>query len=329
VKPFTYARAADVASAVVMARHQPGMRFLGGGTNLLDLMKMGVETPTYLLDVSRLPCCEVEEVRGGARIGAMARNSDVADHRLIRERYPVLAEALVAGASPQLRNMATIAGNLMQRTRCPYFYDSTFEECNKRAPGSGCAALQGYARTHAILGASERCIAVHPSDMAVALTILDAVIHVTGPAGERTIPMGVFYRPPGETPHLETELQTGELITAVELPPMSFGWRSRYLKVRDRNSYAFALVSVATALDLDANRVIQRARLALGGVAPRPWRRLEAERVLIGQPARDEAYAFAAEVLLRDARPQRGNAFKVELARRCVMRALRSTAATD
>jgi xanthine dehydrogenase YagS FAD-binding subunit len=328
VRPLEYTRAADVPAAL-RAAGEPGARFLGGGTNLLDLMKMGVEQPTRLVDVSRLPLRDIEEHDGGARIGAMALNSDVADHPLIRRRYPVLTEAIVAGASPQLRNMATIGGNLMQRTRCPYFYDPSFAECNKRAPGSGCAARQGWARMHAILGASEHCIAVHPSDMAVALVALDATVRVAGLEGEHLIAAREFYRLPGDTPHLDTELRPGELITAIELPPTPFARRSHYLKVRDRCSYAFALVSVAAMLELDDDRMIRDARLALGGVAHRPWRMREAELVLIGRRAEEDAYREAANVLLRAAQPLPDNAFKVELARRGIVRALATTAALD
>jgi xanthine dehydrogenase YagS FAD-binding subunit len=319
---------ADVPAAL-QAAGQPGARFLGGGTNLLDLMKMGVEQPTHLVDVSRLPLRAVEEQDGGVRIGATALNSDVADHPLIRRRYPVLTEAIVAGASAQLRNMATIGGNLMQRTRCPYFYDPSFAECNKRVPGSGCAARQGWTRMHAILGASEHCIAVHPSDMAVALVALDATVRVAGPEGEHLVAARDFHRVPGDTPHLDTELRPGELITAVELPAMPFARRSHYLKVRDRGSYAFALVSVAAVLELDDARMIRDARLALGGVAHRPWRTREAELVLIGRRAEEDAYREAANVLLRGAQPLRDNAFKVELTRRSVVRALTTAAALD
>ncbi len=327
MKPFGYARAADVGGAVAALREGRGVRLLAGGTNLLDLMKTGVEAPTRLVDVSRLPLAQIAEHAGGVRIGALARNSDVASHPLIRRRYPVLAEALLAGASPQLRNMATVGGNLMQRTRCYYFTDPTFAECNKRRPGSGCAAREGRARIHAILGASEHCIATHPSDMAVALAALDAVVEVTGPAGAREIPLTDFHRLPGTTPEVETELRGDELITAVVLPPLPFAWRSHYLKVRDRESYAFALVSVAAALDLDRDGAIRRACLALGGVAHKPWRVAAAERALVGQRPDADAFTTAAAALLEGARPYRDNAFKVPLARRAVVRALTITAA--
>jgi xanthine dehydrogenase YagS FAD-binding subunit len=326
MRPFTYTRPADVQAAVVAAS-DPGARFLGGGTNLIDLMKMGVEQPAHLIDVTRLPLAGIDDHHGGLRIGAMARNSDVANHPLVRERYPVLSQALLAGASPQLRNMATTGGNLMQRTRCAYFYDPTFTECNKRTPGSGCAARLGYTRMHAILGASEQCIATNPSDMAVALAALDAEIQVMGPTGRRSIPMAEFHRLPGDTPNVDTDLRQGELITAIDVPALPFARRSSYLKVRDRNSYAFALVSVAAALDLDAQGVIRQARIALGGVAPRPWRVPDAERALVGRRPDSVALRAAADALLRGATPYRDNAFKVELARRSIARAVATTAA--
>jgi xanthine dehydrogenase YagS FAD-binding subunit len=326
VRPFAYLRARDAGAAVAEAR-QPETKFLAGGTNLLDLMKMGVERPAHLVDVTRLPLSAVEARDGGVRIGAVATNSDVANHPLVRQRAPLVAQALVAGATTQLRNAATIGGNLMQRTRCPYFYDPTLGECNKRAPGSGCAALLGETRMHAILGASDRCIATHPSDMAVALTALDARVQVTGPQGDRTIPITEFYRLPGTTPQFDTNLQPGELITAVDVPAMPAAHRAHYLKVRDRASYAFALVSVATMLELDANRRIRAARVALGGVAHRPWRVPDAERLLVGRPADEGAFRAAAAKLVDGARPYRDNAFKVELARRSVVRALATAAA--
>jgi xanthine dehydrogenase YagS FAD-binding subunit len=327
MRPFTYVRATDTGSALAAAEREPATRYLGGGTNLLDLMKTGVERPAQLVDITRLPLHAVEEHGSGIRIGAMARNSDVANHVLVRQRYPLLSQALVAGASPQLRNMATMGGNLMQRTRCPYFYDSTFPECNKRAPGSGCGARQGYHRTHAILGASEQCIATHPSDMAVALVALDALVQVTGARGQRAISIADFYRLPGETPHLDNNLGTGELITAIDLPALSFAQRAFYLKVRDRSSYAFALVSVGAMLDLDQRGRVRAARLALGGVAHKPWRVPEAERLLVGQPAEERTFEAAAARALEGARPYRDNAFKVELARRSIVRALATAAA--
>ncbi|HKZ05929.1 MAG TPA: xanthine dehydrogenase family protein subunit M [Methylomirabilota bacterium] len=323
MKPFAYTRATDARGAVAAAHGAEAARFLAGGTNLVDLMKQGVEEPAHLVDITRLPLAGVEDVGdGGVRIGALARNSDVAGHPLIRLRYPVLTEALLAGASPQLRNMATVGGNLLQRTRCPYFTDVAFAECNKRAPGSGCAARSGWNRMHAILGASEACVATHPSDMAVALAALDAVIELLGAEGARELPIEAFYRLPGRTPELETERRPGELITAVRLPPLPFARRSRYVKVRDRASFSFAVVSVAAALDLDGAATIRGARLALGGVAHKPWRVAEAETMLVGRRAEAGAYGDAADVMLRDAEPLRHNAFKVELARRSVVRAL-------
>lgn len=323
--PFTYTRAESVDAAIQGRLEAPDARFIGGGTNLLDLMKMGVEQPTQLIDIHRLPLTEITEHDGGVRIGALARNTDAANHPLIRSRYPVLSEAILAGASQQLRNMATMGGNLMQRTRCYYFYDPSYRECNKRVPGSGCAAKQGYNRIHAILGASEQCIATNPSDMSVALLVLNAVVQVKGPKGERAIPIAQFHRLPGDTPHMDTNLHPGELITSIDLPPVPFARRSRYLKVRDRNSYAFALVSVAAAVDVDSGS-IRQARIALGGVAHKPWRAEQAERFLIDKKADEATFRAAAEAELRDARPYRHNAFKVELAKRSIVRALTMTA---
>jgi xanthine dehydrogenase YagS FAD-binding subunit len=298
-------------------------KVLGGGTNLLDLMKLGVEHPANLVDVSKLPLAEIVDVNGGVRIGATASNSAVANHALIRQRYPVLSQALLSGASPQIRNMATVAGNLLQRTRCFYFCDPTFRECNKRDPGSGCAAMTGQNRIHAILGGSDQCIATHPSDMAVALAALEAVVQVEGPQGSRSIPIGQFHRLPGDMPQVDTNLKADEVITAVEIPaPIST--QSCYLKVRDRNSYAFALVSVAAMVALDSDGRIQEARIALGGVAPKPWRVPEAEQSLRGKVAGDDAFRQTGEILVRGAQTHRYNAFKVELARRSVVRALSS-----
>jgi xanthine dehydrogenase YagS FAD-binding subunit len=327
VRPFRYARATDVSGALAAVSHGAGARFVAGGTNLIDLMKAGVEAPTRLVDVSRLPLDAIEERDGGLRLGATALNSDVAHHPVVRTRYPVLTEALVAGASEQIRNRATVGGNLLQRTRCFYFTDPTFAECNKRAPGSGCAAIHGRTRTHAILGASPHCVATYPGDMAVALSALEAVVQVHGPDGARAIPIGELHRLPESAPHLDTVLQPGELITAVDLPAMPFARRSRYVKVRDRWSYAFALVSVAAAIDVDDDGVIRDARLALGGVAAKPWRVPAAERLVVGRAAGESAYEAAADALLAGARPHRDNAFKVELARRCVVHALAAAAA--
>jgi xanthine dehydrogenase YagS FAD-binding subunit len=319
---FLYERAANIEDAVRRAQ-QPGARFIGGGTNLLDLVKGGVEQPVRLIDVSRLALSDIAELPGGGmRIGALASNSDTANHPLIRQRYPLLSQALLAGASPQLRNMATVGGNLMQRTRCYYFYDTAFDMCNKRVPGSGCAAKDGYNRIHAILGASEQCIAVNPSDMSVALAALDAVVRVRGPKGERTIAFADFHRLPGDTPDKDTTLAQGELITAVDLPASSFAGHSYYLKVRDRASYAFALVSVAAALDL-RDGVVRNARVAMGGVAHKPWRAVDAENALAGRALDPASVEDAAKLAVRGAKPYRHNAFKVELAQRAVIRALR------
>lgn len=321
MNPFSYSRPNDTAAAVSQL-NQNG-KFLGGGTNLIDLMKMGVERPAQLIDINKLPLANIEELPdGGVRIGALARNSDVADHELIKTRYPVLSQSLVSGASPQLRNMATIGGNLMQRTRCFYFYDPAFPRCNKRQPGSGCGALEGFNRIHAILGQSDQCIATHPSDMCVALAALDAVVRVQGRNGERQIPFADFHRLPGATPNVDTNLAGDELITTVDLPPMPFATRSHYLKVRDRATYAFALVSVAAILDLDESKMIRNARLAMGGVAHKPWRALKAEENLVGKTAEEAAFRAAAEAELADARAYRDNGFKIELAKRSIVRAL-------
>jgi xanthine dehydrogenase YagS FAD-binding subunit len=320
--PFEYQRAADAASAVALVAGRPGAAFLGGGTNLVDHMKLGVAGPDLLVDVTRLPFDRVEALPGGGvRIGAAVRNSDLAAHPLIRTRYPVLSAALLAGASGQLRNLATTGGNLLQRTRCVYFQDVT-TPCNKRQPGSGCAAIGGFTRDHAILGASPHCVAVHPSDMAVAMAALDATVMVLGRDGERRIPLTDFYRLPADAPQQDTVLAHGELITAVELPELSFAARSAYRKVRDRASYAFALVSVAAALDL-ADGVIREARIALGGIAHKPWRARRAEAALRGRPAAIDSFRRAAEAELADAQPLRHNAFKVPMARNTMIAVLR------
>ena len=321
MQAFDYQRATDVASAVA-AGQRPGVRYLGGGTNLIDLMKGGVEHATTLVDITRLPLADIRETPdGGVTIGAMVRNSDLADHPLIRTRYPLLSQALVSGASGQLRNMATVGGNLLQRTRCYYFVDTAFTMCNKRMPGSGCAALDGHNRIHAIVGASESCIAVNPSDMSVALAALDATVRVTGPRGERRIAFGDFHRLPGSAPERDTTLAPGELIVAVDLPRSRFADHAHYLKVRDRASYAFALVSVAAAVDVDGGR-IRDARIALGGVAHKPWRAVEVEAALNGQAPTTDNITAAATLFGRDAWPHRDNAFKVELARRSIVRAI-------
>jgi xanthine dehydrogenase YagS FAD-binding subunit len=323
---FQYARANDVADAVRLIIADPGAKFIAGGTNLIDLMKEDVERPTRLIDITRLPLKSVEETAdGGWRIGALVPNSDLAHHPLIAARYPVLASAILAGASAQLRNMASTGGNLLQRTRCYYFYD-TATPCNKREPGSGCSAIAGLNRMHAILGTSEACIATHPSDMCVALAALDAKVHVTGPAGERAIAFSEFHRLPGDTPQRDTNLRPDEIVTAVELPARGFAANYTYLKIRDRLSYAFALVSVAAALELEGD-AIKEARLALGGVAHKPWRDPAAEAALRGQTANQSNFARAADLLLRDAKGFEHNAFKVDLAHRAIVRALTQAAA--
>ncbi len=324
--PFVYVRATSVDDALA-AGADANTKYLAGGTNLLDLMKGNVEQPTRIIDINRLPIGDVTELPdGGTRIGALAKNSDVANHPLIRERYPLLSQALLSGASPQLRNMASVGGNLLQRTRCGYFTDSSFDACNKRQPGSGCAAREGFNRMHAILGASDQCIAVNPSDMCVALVALDAIVVVRGPRGERRVPVAEFHRLPGASPERDTNLVPGELILGVELPPSRFAARCHYLKVRDRASYAFALVSVAAALD-QRNGEVQDARIVLGGVAPKAWRALRAERVLVGSRLEPATVEAAARSSVEGAKSYRDNAFKVELAQRAVVSALQAAGA--
>ena len=322
---FHYARASDVADAVRQIATDPTAKFIAGGTNLIDLMKEDVERPSRLIDISRLPLKSVEETAdGGLRIGALVPNSDLAYHPLVAQRYPMLGSAILAGASQQLRNMASTGGNLLQRTRCAYFYD-TATPCNKREPGSGCSARSGLNRMHAILGASEACIATHPSDMCVALAALDARIHVAGPGGEREMAFADFHRLPGTTPQRDTNLHPDEIVTAVQLPAQGFARNYTYLKIRDRLSYAFALVSVAVALELDGDR-IKEARLALGGVAHKPWRDTAAEAALRGKTATPAAFTEAADLVLRDAKGFTHNAFKIDLARRVIVRALMQAA---
>ncbi len=319
MRPFHYERAADPAAAV--AAHDARTMYLGGGTNLVDLMKLGVETPERLVDVSHLALDGVEELPdGGLRIGAAVRNSDLAAHRLVRERYPLLAEALLSGASGQLRNVATIAGNLIQRTRCAYFQDVT-KPCNKRDPGSGCPAIEGDHRNLAVLGHSPACVATHPSDMAVAMAATGAQVHLTGPSGERTVPIPGVHRLPGDRPQRDTVLEPGDLITAVDLPGLPMAVHSRYRKVRDRASFAFAVVSIAAALDV-ADGAVRDVRIALGGVAHVPWRAERAEQALRARPATVASYAAAADAELEAARPLRDNAFKVPLARNLLVRTL-------
>jgi xanthine dehydrogenase YagS FAD-binding subunit len=327
VKPFAYARPGDVAEAVREVAAEPNAVFLGGGTNLVDHLKLGVARPDLVVDVRTLTSREITDTGdGGLVVGAAVSNSELAADRRVRERWPVLTQALLAGANGQLRNLATVGGNPLQRTRCVYFQDVT-TACNKREPGSGCSAIGGYTRYHAILGASEQCIATHPSDMAVALTALDAVVHTEGPQGARTIPFGELHRLPGDDPSRDTVLEHGELVTAIELPPLEMARRSTYRKVRDRASYAFALVSVAAAVDLADDGTVRDARVALGGVAHAPWRATRAEEVLRGQRPTDDAARAAAEAELADAVPQPGidggNAFKVPLVARTLTAALR------
>jgi xanthine dehydrogenase YagS FAD-binding subunit len=321
MKPYHYEQARDIPGAVAALAEQPNAKYLAGGTNLVDLMKLEIMTPDVLVDVRRLTSDRIEETEdGGVRIGAAVTNSDLAADRTIRSRYPVLSQALLSGASGQLRNLATTGGNLLQRTRCVYFYDTT-TPCNKREPGSGCPAIEGHNKDHAILGASEHCVATHPSDMAVAMTALEAFVNVHGPDGERRIPIEDLHRLPGDEPERDTTLEHGELITAVDLPPLDLAYNSKYRKVRERASYAFALVSVAAALDVE-DGVVRDVRLALGGVAHKPWRATKAEEALRGEPAGEENFRAAAEIELEDARPLRENAFKVPLARNVITRTL-------
>lgn len=316
-----YERAKDRAHALTLAG-QPGARIIGGGTNLLDLVKGDVEHPARLIDISRIGLDQiVEQADGSLLLGSMARNSDTANHPLVRSRYPLLSQALLSGASPQLRNMASIGGNLMQRPRCGYFTDVAFDMCNKRIPGSGCGAREGVNRMHAILGHSPSCIAVNPSDMSVALAALDARILIASAHGERVVPIGEFHRLPGATPHIETTLQPGDMIVAVELPASPFALHAHYLKVRDRASYAFALVSVAAALDIDGG-MVRGARLALGGVAHKPWRMTAAEAALTGKPLTEQSCRKAAELLTAGARGFKDNHFKIKLVQNAVVRAL-------
>ncbi len=316
---FSYTRAADVADAL-HAHRTHAAAFLAGGTNLVDLVKEGVARPERLVDIRRLPMKEIEPTPGGGlKIGALATNSAVAYHELIRERYPLLAEAILAGASPQIRNVATVGGNLLQRTRCHYFYDAG-TPCNKREPGTGCPAMNGVNRIHAILGTSEHCIAVHPSDMCVALAALDAKVHVMGDGGERVLPFAEFHRLPGDTPHIDSNLGDDELVVAIELPPERFAEHHAYVKVRDRASYAFALVSAAVALKVDGDR-IDDVRCALGGVAHKPWRDRNTEAALRGKTLSPVAVRDFAGSMVRDARGRPGNAFKIELTTRVIVRA--------
>jgi xanthine dehydrogenase YagS FAD-binding subunit len=330
MQPFVYVRA-DSLDHALTAGARPGARFIAGGTNLVDLMRLEVMRPRSLVDITGLGggpgLAAIEDVHGALRIGALATNTCVAYHPRVTARFPALSEALLSGASPQLRNMATVGGNLLQRTRCPYFRDGS-SPCNKRAPGSGCAALDGYTRSNAVLGTSPKCIATHPSDMAVALVALDAVVHTRGPAGSRAIPIGEFHTVPGDHPEIESVLAPGELVTHVELPVTPLAARSRYVKVRDRAAFAFALASAAVALDLDLPRgTIRDVRIALGGVATKPWRARGAEQWLTGRTATLDNFRRAAATALEGAAPRQDNAFKVELERRTIVRALARGAA--
>jgi len=323
---FRYSQTNSIDAAADAIR-SPGSKFIAGGTTLVDLMKLNVERPAALVDINGLPLDRIEPTAdGGLRIGALVRNSDLAWNADVKQRYVVLSEALLAGASAQLRNMATTGGNLLQRTRCYYFRDTNYK-CNKREPGSGCSAIDGFHRIHAILGTSEHCIATHPSDMAVAMMALEATVHTRGPKGERSIALTDFYLVPGTTPNKENVLEPGELITYVTLPALPQGTRSHYLKLRDRASYEFALASAAVVVQLSGGR-IQHARVAMGGVGTKPWRSKEAEQALQGREASEHTFRAAAEAALKPAKPLRDNAFKVELAKRAIVRALQVTTQT-
>ncbi|MDU0371586.1 xanthine dehydrogenase family protein subunit M [Hymenobacter endophyticus] len=322
---FQYVRATKPQAAIDIVAKDANARFIAGGTNLVDLMKRGVMAPQKLVDINRLDFRKIERQGNGLRIGALALNSTVADDKQVRERQPLLAQALNAGASPQLRNMATVGGNMLQRTRCPYFYDTALP-CNKRQPGSGCGALEGVNRVHAIFGFSDKCIAVHPSDMSVALVALDATVQVSGPKGSRSISFADFHRLPGDTPEKDTNLEPGELITAVDIPDNPFTRHVHYQKVRERASYAFALLSVAAALDID-NGTIKAARLAMGGVAHKPWRLTAAEQVLVGKPATEEIFREAATVAMQGAKAFKHNEYKLRLGPNAIVQALKTAAA--
>lgn len=320
MKNFTYVRATSIQEAVQQASTHAEAQFIAGGTNLVDRMKVFLDQPSHLIDITRLEMTRIEQTSNGLRIGSLVSNTAVADHPAVRQNYPMLARAILLGASQQIRNMATVGGNLLQRTRCPYYYETAFA-CNKRQPGSGCSALTGINRMHALFGASDQCIAVHPSDMCIPLAALDAVVEVEGPKGKRQIAFADLHRLPGTTPDRDTNLEPGELITALVLPPVPFAKSSVYLKLRDRASYAFALVSVAAAVETSGNQVKQ-ARLAMGGVAHKPWRLTEAEAFLVGKPATTETFQQAAEIAMRSAKPLPYNSFKVELGKRAIRRAL-------
>jgi len=318
---FSYQQASDANSAIALKKASPAAKYLGGGTNLVDLMRETVEQPETLIDISHLPGEIEQRADGSILIGAAARNTALAAHPAVRSEFPLLSRSILAGASPQIRNVATVGGNILQRTRCRYFYDNA-AHCNKRQPQMGCDALEGFNRYHAILGASDACVAAHPSDMCVALVALDAVVHLKGPAGTRSMPLSDLHRLPGDRPEIETELQPDELITAIEIPPLGFARRSTYRKVRDRASYAFALISVAAAVDIDDVGIVRDVRLALGGVAHKPWRAVKAEAALKGQMASVESFRAAADAELADAVALSENAFKIELAKRTIVAVL-------
>ena len=325
MNPFTYVRPTKQQAAIDAVAKDPNATFIAGGTNLVDLMKRGVMTPQKLVDINRLPLTRIDPDPGKLRIGALALNSTAAENKDVLARQPLLALALNAGASAQLRNMATVGGNMLQRTRCPYFYDPALP-CNKREPGSGCGALEGINRMHAIFGFSDKCIAVHPSDMSVALVALDATVQVSGPKGSRSIPFADLHRLPGNTPEKDTNLEPGELITAVDIPNGPFTRHVHYQKVRERASYAFALLSVAAALDIE-NNTIKAARLAMGGVAHKPWRLTAAEQALVGKPATEETFRQAAAVAMQGARAFKHNAYKLKLGPNAIVQALKTAAA--
>jgi xanthine dehydrogenase YagS FAD-binding subunit len=319
---FQYVKAAATAGAISSVSKDPANNyFLAGGTNLLDMMKMGLVAPQKLVDITDLPLKKIEATTTGVRIGALATNTDVAESSLIKTKYPLLSLAINAGASPQLRNMATVGGNMMQRTRCPYFFDTAMP-CNKRVPGTGCGALEGYNRMHALFGASDKCIAVNPSDMNVALVALDAIVRINGPKGVRTIKFADFHRLPGDHPELDNNLQKGELITSIDLPVSQFNKNVHYLKVRDRTSYAFALVSAAVALQMEGS-TIKEARLAMGGVAHKPWRLTAVETFLIGKPANEETFKQASQIVMQGAKAYEHNKFKLKLGPNTVLQALK------
>jgi xanthine dehydrogenase YagS FAD-binding subunit len=325
MRPFKFTQAAEPVAAVKAAAANREAKFIAGGTNIIDLMKEGVESPSELVDISRLNLTQIRSTPAGISLGALARNSDTANHPLVRQGYPLLTQAILSGATAQIRNMATNGGNIMQRTRCPYFFEVSVT-CNKRQPGSGCSSLEGYNRTHSIFGFSDKCAAVNPSDMSVALAALEATVNVLGPGGKtRSIPFVDFHRLPGDTPERDNNLEPGELITSIDIPKNNFASNFYYLKVADRASHAFALISVAAALELNGN-VIKQARIAMGGVAPKPWRAFESEKLLVGKLATEENFRAAGGAVMKDATPLEHNGFKVELGKRSIVLALKRAA---